>query len=244
MNDHSKRLKSYLDSISQTNVEKNLSDLLLNNEGYIGRFKFFTPYVNPNYFDSILISGCAAGSELLVAKQFGYLNIFGVDIDPNLIEIAKERLPGPEYCLMTYDGLNLNIPDKSISTVYSGHVIEHTSNPEHYFIECLRVLRDGGYFFLEFPSRYHWRELHTDTISFEWMPKKLRDSTLHFLERHYLNKNKKLSSLFRDVRTTLSQISIGQIRNFISSSSREVNILNIHKPLPGYIRLIMRVGHD
>jgi SAM-dependent methyltransferase len=244
MSDHSNRLKNYLDSISQTNVEKNLSDLLLNNEGYIGRFKFFTPYVNPNFFDSILISGCAAGSELLVAKQFGYLNIFGVDIDPNLIEIAKERLPGPEYNLMSYDGLNLNIADKSISTVYSGHVIEHTSNPEHYFFECLRVVRDGGFFFLEFPNRYHWRELHTNTFSFEWMPKKLRDTTLLFLERHNLNRNEILSSLFRDVRTTLSQISIGLIKNFISRYSREVKILKIHKPLPGYIRIIMRVGHD
>jgi SAM-dependent methyltransferase len=239
-----KELRDYLTSSGQSNVNENLDNLILNDRGYIGRFEFFTPYISPDYFDSILISGCAAGSELIVAKSFGFKTIYGVDVDAKLIDIAKKRFTKDEFRLMTYDGVSLDIPSESISTVYSGHVIEHTGDPEAYFIECLRVIRDGGYFFLEFPNRYHWQELHTRTISFEWLPYKLRQNALLFLEEYYLKKNLKLSSLFRDVRTTLRQISIGAVKKYISNQNRNVEIIKISRPTPGYVRMIMRVTNE
>lgn len=237
-------LTDYLTSSGQSNVKENLENLLISNKGYIDRFKFFTPYISPDYFDSILISGCAVGSELIVAKNFGYQTMYGVDIDSKLIEIAKKRLTKKEFKLMSYDGANLNIPSESISTVYSGHVIEHTADPENYFKECLRVIRNGGFFFLEFPNRYHWEELHTRTISFEWLPFEIRRIILLSLEQYYLNINFKLSCLFRDVRTTLRQISIGSIKKYISNQKRRVEIINVSRPTPGYVRMIMKVSDE
>ena len=50
-----------------------------------------------------------------------------------------------------YNGLELPYDDESFTTIYSGHIIEHTPNPYNYFKEHMRVLVRGGYFLPRIP---------------------------------------------------------------------------------------------
>ena len=119
----------------------------------------------------ILISGFGAGSELLVARQFGFPDVLGVEVDPFLVEIARQRLQHVAGIRVDlYDGVTVPCPDQSLAVVISGHIIEHTADPATYLRECFRLLMPGGYLFLEFPTRFHWRELHTGLPSLEWFP--------------------------------------------------------------------------
>lgn len=190
----------------------------------------------------MLISGCAIGSEQIVARRFGFKEAFGVEVVKDLVEIAKIRLEDYPGCHVDlYDGSRLPFPAEHFSTVYSGHVIEHTPSPFRYFAEHMRVLRPGGFFFIEFPNRYHWRELHTGTLSFEWLPGPLRKAALSFMASRYSPASKEHKRLYQLVQTTLQPISIWQLKRYLRKLGlRSSRIVACQIPAPGFVRVLIR----
>lgn len=235
-------LRQWLVSQNQWNLEDNLNQLTDLEGGFVDRFNFFLPHI-PDYFrDSILISGCSAGSEHFVARRFGFQRVYGTEVDESLVDIASFRFAGEnDFFVHHYDGINLPFPNFSFGFVYSGHVIEHTHNPYLYFAEHLRVVKPGGYFFLEFPNRYFYRELHTGTHSFEWLPLPLRNIVLRLFESRLLNTSAERRHLYSLVRTGLSPISLWQIRYYLSSSRRGGRIVATQYPAPGYVRCLLKI---
>ncbi len=119
----------------------------------------------------VLVSGMSAGSEMLAARKYGCGEIYGTEVDPFFMEFCQRRFEGiTGMHPFLYKGDSLPWEDRSFDLVISGHIIEHTSNPFLYLKEHLRVLRDGGFFFIEFPTRFHRKELHTSLPSLEWLP--------------------------------------------------------------------------
>lgn len=57
--------------------------------------------------------------------------------------------------LLTMDAMNLQFPDESFDFVFSYDAFEHFSSPEDVMNEAVRVLRKGGYIYLEFGPLYH-----------------------------------------------------------------------------------------
>lgn len=236
-------IREWLVSKHQWNLEDNLEQLTDIEGGFVSRFDFFVPYVSESFRESFLISGCSAGSEHFVARRFGFDKVLGVEIDQSLVDIARFRLEGEPNCHVSYyDGISLPYSDSSISVVYSGHVIEHTPDPSQYFSEHLRVIKPGGYFFLEFPNRYFSTELHTGTKSFEWLPLKLRNLILRLHELPFLNHNAEKRHLYKLVRTTLMPISLWQIRQYLKRSQRGGDVVAIQYPAPGYVRCLLKVN--
>lgn len=234
-------LDSYMERIHQSNKEKNINELL-SPDTCAERFLWFLPFIDLAAKNRILVSGCAIGSELLVAERYGFLNIIGTEVDPALMEIARLRLRSKEHMRIdAYDGLHLPYADEHFSMICSAHIIEHTSAPELYFQEHMRVLKPGGYFYLEFPNRYHHTELHTGLPSVEWLPHRLRRSVLRLLSSRFSPFSVYTKQYYNLILLTLQPIGIPQIRRFLKRSrSPDSAIVALQIPLPGFVRLLIR----
>ena len=100
---------------------------------------------------SILDIGCGTGGvEIVLVKDLGADQVTGIDIEPQLIERAQQRVeelglsdrvevqlvaPGP-----------LDFADNSFDIVFSKDSLIHISDKNALFKEILRVLRPGGLF--------------------------------------------------------------------------------------------------
>jgi len=186
----------------------------------------------------ILVSGIGAGSEAVAARTLGALRVYGTEVDPVLLEVSRMRLAMQDgvHCEL-YDGVSLPWLDHKFGLVISGHVIEHTSDPQAYLCEHIRVLRPNGWLFLEFPSRYHYRELHTRLPSLEWMPRKLRNAGLWALSRRWTPLSSSVKHRCRSIlETGLQQVSVRSVRAWLKNTAAPVELCAISHPSPGVVR--------
>lgn len=220
-------------------------DTIMATEHYAERFLYLRSVTGADVFNSrstIFISGFGTGSEMIMAKQFGFGKVYGVEIEQILVEVAKKRLSRfPEMHPSMYDGDILPYDDQQFDVVLSGHVIEHTNHPELYIREHLRVLVPGGYLFLEFPHRYYKRELHTDLVSFEWLPRSLRNSVLLFLSDNRSLLNEDAKHRYRSiVETNLQQISMGGVMRMVKKTGYPASLVSRVRAAPGIIRCVIQ----
>lgn len=114
----------------------------------------------------ILDVGCGSGQFLAFAKQMGW-QPYGVEPDPVAADVARR---------LGIDVLANHVPDLNqayanwFDAVTLSHVIEHAHNPIEMLVHCRRVLKPGGYLWLETPNidsagyeffGRHWRGLET-----------------------------------------------------------------------------------
>ncbi len=220
-------------------------DMLLDTEPLVERFQYLYSVIGPELFaptTRILCSGFSVGSEMIMARQFGFGAIHGVEVDGFLVETCKKRLSYfSEMYPVYYDGNYLPYSDSRYDVITSGHVIEHTRSPELYLSECMRVLREGGYISLEFPNRYNFTELHTGLLSFEWLPRFIRNALIRLVSCKISPLSKEVKSKYASiVGTNLQQISIGYIKRALKQTGYSFQILNVSTPAPGYVRCVIR----
>jgi SAM-dependent methyltransferase len=232
------KLINYFESLGYQNPVENAT-WAIDKSGFEGRFDFIIPFIPLDCFDSILVSGSSFGTELLVAKEKGFKEILGVEVSQSLVELSNNRLSNKNS--IYYEGVHLPFLNNQFSVIVSGHVIEHTLKPKDYFDEHISKIKVGGYFFLEFPSRYHSIELHTGTRSFEWLPRFLRNIILRLHESGFFKTPVDLRHNYRDIRLTLMPISIWQIRLWSFLSKRKINVVKIEIPSPGTVRILLKV---
>jgi hypothetical protein len=125
--------------------------------------------------------------------------------------------------------------------VTSGHIVEHTADPCLYLAECLRVLKPGGYLALEFPTRYHHTELHTQLPSAEWLPRPVRNGLLRLLVSRVSPISVKAKAGYTAiVGTNLQQISLGLVKRYLNRSGHAHSFVRVQKVAPGVIRAALR----
>jgi SAM-dependent methyltransferase len=222
---------------------------VLAKDHYVDRFRYLQAVIGTDVFvesSKILISGFGAGSEMIIAREFGFGEVHGVEVENIWVETCNTRLSEiPDMYPRIYDGGFLPYSDGEFHVLMSGHIIEHTFDPQHYLNESLRVLKHGGYMFLEFPTRYFYRELHTGLPSFEWLPSSLRDGALRVLSSKYspLSQDVKLRyhSIFA---TKLKQISMGSVRRMLRNSATKAIIMGQSMPVLGVIRCVIQKQSD
>ena len=206
------------------------------------RFEYVRSLVPASLFQegsNCLISGMSAGSEMIVARRLGFGAVYGTEVDPFFVTFCAKRfgeLPGLFPSL--YDGEHLGYPDDFFSLVASSHIIEHTRNPRLYLEDHIRVLRPGGFLFLEFPTRYHRKELHTGLPSLEWLPRPLRNLGLVLWRATAPAETKRRIDAILD--THLKQISLWSIRRWVLSSNHRASILETRRFIPGVLRVLLQ----
>ena len=233
------RLRVLLYASGQQRLEKNLSELLCRDH-YRERFGYLCQFVPLDSRDSILVSGSAIGTEMLVAREYGFDFVLGTEIVPELAALTKIVFSEESRCLTAlYDGSRLPFADSSFSVVSSGHVIEHTPDPSAYLDEHLRVLKPGGKLFLEFPDRFGAEELHCQTVGFEWAPSLVRHLCYHRLLSKYQTTDPTKCKLYGLILDTLKPIGIADVQRIISRNSDLLFIRHAYKPARGFVRLIV-----
>lgn len=93
--------------------------------------------------------GCGSGRVTSHLRDLG-LDIFGIDLSPALIEIARQNYDDLRFEVGSMDDLDLN--DASMSGIVSWYSIVHTPPSElpSFFSEFHRVLNTGGHILLAF----------------------------------------------------------------------------------------------
>jgi SAM-dependent methyltransferase len=218
---------------------------LLDDGGFRDRFNYFVPKLPPEAKESLLVSGCAVGTELAVALEYGFKAVVGSEVSAEYVDIANRRFSNTAAARAVLISRNeLPFRDGMFSCVASGHIIEHTPSPCFYLKEHLRVLKPNGFMFLEFPDRYHGIELHTGLPSFEWLPVLARNLVLYLLSHPWsgLPGEKKLR--YQDIAKTLKPIGTWQIRLYLrmlrwQRQKIPARIVHVYAPHPGYIRMLI-----
>jgi SAM-dependent methyltransferase len=89
----------------------------------------------------LLDVGCGAGGLLVKAKARG-ASIKGLDATPELVAIAKRRLPGIDIVLGEIEALPFD--DAEFDLVTGFNAFQYAADPVHALEEARRVLRPGG----------------------------------------------------------------------------------------------------
>ena len=235
------RLTEYLTRVGQEPVDRNVHELFSLESGVADRFNYFAPRMPESTRRRLLVSGCAAGSEMIIAREYGFQDIVGTEVVQDYVQITHERLVDQSgFHVISYDGRNLPFAGSTFTAVISGHIIEHTPSPYDYLKEHMRVLAPGGFLFLEFPNRYHLIELHTGLPSLEYLPRPLRSMGLRFCASRFSTFSPDQRRRYDDILQTLQPVSVWQIKLYLwrmgYSSAR---VVHHYAPVPGYTRLLI-----
>jgi SAM-dependent methyltransferase len=91
----------------------------------------------------VLDLACGPGYVSEAAAVRGAVPL-GLDFSPNMVEIARNRLPALRF--EVGDAQRIVQDDESFDAVVMGFGLLHLAEPEHCLAEARRVLREGGWF--------------------------------------------------------------------------------------------------
>jgi SAM-dependent methyltransferase len=197
----------------------------------------------PNFENlKILVPGSALGGECFAALELGAREVTGLEIIQELVLESKNYAASRKASnvfFQEFDGRKF--PDYGHDLVLSGHVIEHSPDWREHLDECIAATRPEGKVYLEFPSRFHYRELHTGLISFEWLPSFLRKIlNLSSAKMYELMGIRDKSQARYAIQSTLQQVSELQIKRYILNKyGGSIMVRNSSNPAPGIVRLII-----
>ena len=91
-------------------------------------------------FNSLLDVGCGTGNLLLLISSKYEASFAGVDISPDMLEIARDKL-GEKADLIVGDSENLPFDDESFDVVTCTDSFHHYPHPGNVLLEFKRVLK-------------------------------------------------------------------------------------------------------
>lgn len=213
-------------------------------QSYRGRLIEFLQLDGLSSFENkkILVPGSALGGECFAALELGALEVTGLEIFGELVLESKKYASyrnATNVTFLEFDGRKF--PNYGYDFVLSGHVIEHSPDWREHLSECIKATRPQGKVYLEFPSRYHYKELHTGLTSFEWLPSSIRKILNLASAKIYglLGQNDK-SIARHAIQDTLQQVSERQISRYIRRRfGNSILVRRSSYPAPGIVRLII-----
>ena len=142
-------------------IEKWFMNRLQHTKQAINRAEKLLHFVNIKEKQNFLEVGCGNGAVSKHVAQKYLLNVTGVDVDPEQIQLAQESIDDIlNIHFLEVDATNLPFPDNDFDVVLSFGVMHHISNWLDALGEIRRVLKPKGYF-IENSTGYPpacWRE--------------------------------------------------------------------------------------
>jgi 2-polyprenyl-3-methyl-5-hydroxy-6-metoxy-1,4-benzoquinol methylase len=111
----------------------------------------------------ILEAGVGNGLTLFLLKEQGF-EVVGIDLMEAWCALLEKK-----YNMRVTPGAFEDIVcDVPFDLIYSSHTIEHSQDPHKWFSQALRLLKPGGYFWLDTPDTFYlyrqsgrWHHLET-----------------------------------------------------------------------------------
>ncbi|WP_175073650.1 glycosyltransferase [Terribacillus sp. AE2B 122] len=152
----------------QEQMDDNIIELLFNNQKEHKKWANYRRSRNQNEINrfgvtaplctgDVLEVGCANGN-LSGVIGMNADRLFGLDIDPVAIELARYNMHKLQLsnCYFSLgDGANLSYDDNSFDTVLLAEVLEHVPDPYPFVREAYRVCRPGGKVLISVPKGYN-----------------------------------------------------------------------------------------
>jgi SAM-dependent methyltransferase len=101
--------------------------------------------------DRLMDVGCGQGLAFpLLRAHFAPRRIVAVDVDPRMLELAREAAQRGEVPVEVHacSATRLDLPDASVDGIFCHQLIHHVANQEGTLRELHRVLKPGGWLFL------------------------------------------------------------------------------------------------
>ena len=102
----------------------------------------------------VLDLGCGSGEEIVPLRQRG-AKVIGIDISPDLIDVARQRLQKYDIDaeLQVRSAYETQLPDKSVDVVFCMSILHHLQL-DRVKSEIRRVLKPDGKFIFKEPVRF------------------------------------------------------------------------------------------
>lgn len=179
-----KYFTSHYPLASQKEIDKQVADWENKSLSAKDLLKFFEDRVGIVSGKKVLDVGFGSGG-ISMAFALAGASVSGVDVDPELKEIAEKTLVAENLKadLKIYDGRIFPFFDDYFDFVVCSSVLEHVSYPEEVLKEILRVLKPSGRVFLSLPNKYYPKETHTLAYFVSYMPRGMANLYLKILKR-------------------------------------------------------------
>lgn len=99
--------------------------------------------------------GRGVGTEIIL-EQFGAAHVLAVDLDPGMVDLARDRLArfGDRVDVRVGDATAIPAADDSVDAVFDFGIIHHIPDWRAALADVGRVLRAGGRFYFEEVTRH------------------------------------------------------------------------------------------
>ena len=126
------------------------------------------------------------GSAGFVAKELALENIhkiYVIDIDEKALQFGKENNPHDKIIYLKADAMALPFLDDTFDIIICNQVYEHIPSPERMMKEIYRTLKHRGVCYFGAGTKYVIRERHYNLYFLSWLPKKIADKYVKFMNK-------------------------------------------------------------
>ena len=131
-------------------VAKAYQDKFMDLDLYQDTYDNFLEYIDKDY-PSVLEIGCGPGNitKYLLSKRAD-LNLTGIDISENMIQLAKQNNPSAEFAMM--DCRNIRSLEQQYDAIICGFCIPYISEKDlqNLISDCKDLLNESGVLYLSF----------------------------------------------------------------------------------------------
>lgn len=80
--------------------------------------------------------------------------VIGFDLDPRGTHMLQRACPDGTFICGNAENLGEHFPENSFDLIVAGEIVEHLSNPGHFFAACAKVLRPEGVLLVTIPNTF------------------------------------------------------------------------------------------
>lgn len=126
-----------------------------NDKSYLPRIKKVISLAKGLKAKRLLDIGCGDGGNTVVLKEAcGADEVHGIDISPEVMEVAKEK--GIDAVCLDINKDDFPFENDYFDVVYCGEIIEHLLDPDHLLDEVYRILKPQGSCLITTPNLGSW----------------------------------------------------------------------------------------